>query len=151
MLRAFALILLFSTTAISSQIIQHHGRPINLASITAHGQGSSLKDPKEVRQLISRNDFEDGRMSPWSDLSGSSVYWKIEDIESPEEVNSPAPPTFSGSKYLRVTRNLETLPSGLAVLRSEPFTASPGDKVDFNFWIRSRRPEGNNLEVTTFV
>lgn len=105
----------------------------------------NLRDPRQVRLLLS-NDFEDGRLSPWYDESAANVKWKVEDFNSPSEFDTPAPQPSSGTKYLRAARTRDLL-SGLAVLRSEPFIASPGDQVTFNFWIRSRRPEGNNLEV----
>ena len=115
------------------------------AVLLKSGSNPNLRDPRQVRLLLS-NDFEDGRVSPWYDESAANVNWKVEDFNSPSEFDSPAPQPSSGTKYLRAARNKDLL-SGLAVLRSEPFIASPGDQVTFNFWIRSRRPEGNNLEV----
>lgn len=100
-------------------------------------------------RLLPNNDFEDGNISPWYDESVANVFWSIEDYNNPSGYDSQAPEPINGTKYLRAIRNPSLL-SGLAVLRSEPFIASPGDAVSFNFWIRSRRPEGNNLEVKCF-
>jgi hypothetical protein len=102
-------------------------------------------DPWLARSFVS-NDFEGGTMSPWFDQSPARVNWKIEQLTSPAEVDSPAPRPPNGTQFLRATRNAD-LASGLAVLRSPVFTALPGDKVRFTFWIRSRQPQANNLEV----
>ncbi len=100
-------------------------------------------------RLLPNNDFEDGNISPWYDESVANVFWGIEDYNNPSGYDSQSPEPINGTRYLRAIRNPSLL-SGLAVLRSEPFIASPGDTVSFNFWIRSRRPEGNNLEVKHF-
>lgn len=92
------------------------------------------------------NDFESGSISPWMDESPGNVDWQIEKFSSPSETNSPVPPQSSGGSYLRATRNAY-LSSGLAVFSTPNFTAYPGDKVSFDFWIRSKYPQGNSLEV----
>ncbi len=104
-----------------------------------------ITDPKLARTLLD-NDFESGSANPWFDESPAYVNWRVEDVASPTERNSSVPPPPTGTKYMRATRNADLL-SGLAVLRSPVFTANPGDRVSFDFWIRSKRPEGNNLEV----
>jgi hypothetical protein len=101
----------------------------------------------QMAQILVTNDFESGTMSPWFDQSPAKVNWRVEDFSSPAEVNSPAPAPATGTKYLRATRN-SNLTSGLAVLQSPVFTALPGDKVRFSFWIRSQQPQGSNLEVS---
>ena len=107
---------------------------------------NSMKiDPWLARIFVS-NDFESGTMSPWFDQSPARVNWRVEQLTSPTEVDSPAPRPPNGTQFLRATRNAD-LASGLAVLRSPVFTALPGDKVRFAFWIRSRQPQANNLEV----
>lgn len=104
-----------------------------------------ITDPKLARTLLDK-DFESGSANPWFDESPAYVNWRVEDVASPTERNSSVPPPSTGTKYMRATRNAD-LSSGLAILRSPVFTASPGDRVSFDFWIRSKRPEGNNLEV----
>jgi len=101
----------------------------------------------QLAQMLVTNDFESGTTSPWFDQSPAKVNWRVEDFYSPAEVNSPAPAPAAGRKYLRATRN-SNLTSGLAVLQSPVFTALPGDKVRFSFWIRSQQPQGSNLEVS---
>ena len=98
-------------------------------------------------RLMLNSDFEGGFMSPWFDESPANVKWAIEDYTSPNEVDQPAPKPINGTKYLRAIRNAQ-LDSGLAVLLTETtLMASPGDRISFSFWIRSRRTQGNNLEV----
>lgn len=109
---------------------------------------NGVVDPILARNLLD-NDFEGGSANPWFDQSSAYVNWRVEDYSSPTEKNSTAPPSSTGTKYLRATRNAD-LASGLAVLNSPILTANPGDKVSFDFWIRSKRPEGNNLEVAYF-
>ena len=108
-----------------------------------------LRDPQEVRMLISSNDFEDDRMSPWYDQSSGQVRWDIEDYTNPSQNDIQAPKPGAGTKYLRGIRS--QLVEGTAVLRSEPFTASPGDQISFSFWIQSRRTGVNNIAVTRFT
>jgi hypothetical protein len=101
----------------------------------------------QLGHMLVTSDFESGTMSPWFDQSPAKVNWRVEDFNSPAEVNSPAPAPATGRKYLRATRN-SNLTSGLAVLQSPVFTALPVDKVRFSFWIRSQQPQGSNLEVS---
>ena len=98
-------------------------------------------------KYYSLNDFENGKTSPWYDVSLSSTFWLVETLSSPTETTNPAPTPEAGSKYLRVTRNTE-LPAGLATLKCPVFTAQPGDLVRFNFWIRSQAIYGNGLKVS---
>lgn len=121
----------------------------------AHQISASPFGPKLKKNLQARfatkasaldNDFENGATDLWTDESPAYVNWGIETYGYPSEINSPAPRPLTGSKYSRVIRN-ENLASGLAVLRSIPYTAVPGEGVTFDFWIRSKRTEGNNLEV----
>lgn len=116
--------------------------------IKAQSLNSEAKDPKLVRTLLD-NDFESGSTNPWFDESPGYVNWRVESLDSPSEANSPAPAPVAGTNYLRATRNADLL-SGLAVLKSPVFTANPGDRISFDFWIRSKRPEGNNLEVIEY-
>ena len=109
-----------------------------------------LFDSTTVRVILEQ-DFESGTLSPWYDESSGAVYWHIEDHISPAEPNLPAPSQTSGKKYLRATRNPEQLESGLVIFRSPKFTAAPGDRVTFDFWIRSRRTQGNTLDVNKFI
>ena len=94
--------------------------------------------------------FESGSADPWYDSSPSSVHWNVEDLSSPAEINYPPPNPTSGTKYLRAIRNAQ-LSAGLLILRTVTFTVLPGDKMTFNFWIRSRYASGNVLEVKSIL
>lgn len=87
-------------------------------------------DPKLVRALLDNN-FESGSLNPWYDESPGYVNWRVENFSTPSERNSTAPQPITGTQYVRATRNVD-LASGLAVLRSPTFTASPG-KFDRNY------------------
>ena len=106
---------------------------------------------REIR-LLPSNDFEDGTIEPWMDYStDDTVQWRIEDAQNPtSEVYNPAPkPINGGHRFLRVNRDPFYLTSGMAVLYSQIFTLVPGEaaRITFSFWIRSKRPQGNNLQV----
>lgn len=113
--------------------------------IEANSAVNEVIDPKMARTLLD-NDFESGSANPWYDQSPANVNWRVENVAAPSEANLSAPMPSVGTNYMRATRNAD-LASGLAVLTSPVFTANPGDQVSFDFWIRSKRPEGNNLEV----
>jgi hypothetical protein len=109
---------------------------------------------REIR-LLPNNNFEDGSIDPWMDYSRDDVVqWRIEDAHYPtSEVYNPVPKPLNGQRYLRVNRNASHLTSGMAVLHSEIFTLVPGEaaRITFSFWIRSRRPQGNNLQVSLSI
>lgn len=88
--------------------------------------------------------FDSGSMRPWLDVSKdkSSARWAVEDVSS-DESQCP-PPTDKGGKYLSLKRQ-NTF--GVAVLRSPTFMAFPGDVLTFSYWIRSRHPGFNNIQV----
>lgn len=94
-------------------------------------------------------DFEDANTSlkPWTDESRNGldgIQWKVESsnypAQTPSDINRPV------NNYARLSNNSST-GFGPGVLASPPFTAYPGDVVNFSFWIRSLRDKSNNLEV----
>ena len=127
-------------------VTSHHLLSLNL--VTA--------DPNAIRlRLLKMNDFENTtNIDPWYDMSPGDVNWRLEGVS---DLNKPTPlvpdslnPT--SAKYMRVLPsnhyvNPNQRPSGLAILRSKPFMAYPTDSVEFSFWIRSKFPQGNNLQV----
>lgn len=114
-------------------------------SLPAELKGSPIQPAVVTRSLVD-NDFENGAVNPWLDESIGNVKWRVENYSSPSENGFPAPPLASGSSYLRATRNAD-LSSGLAVLSSPVVTVNPGDSISFDFWIQSKLPQGNSLEV----
>ena len=98
-------------------------------------------------------DFEND-CSNWIDESEGGFNWDIQNYDSTSWGNeSPAPPDVSNEKkYIRVHRwaSSSTLSTfGVAILRSQPFTFLPDEdaQFSFSFWIRSKWPEFNNLQV----
>lgn len=118
------------------------GRTIDLKGILSQKSENGLQSRSSID-----NDFESGSAGSWFDESPGYVNWRVEDYSRPTETTNPPPQPLTGAKILRATRNATYPQSGLAILRSVSFTANPGDQVSFDFWIRSKRPEGNNLEV----
>lgn len=116
---------------------------------------NKLNDVKEgeIGRALLDNNFEDGSMNPWSDASSGYVAWQVEETSRPFEANSSAPSNSASTRHLRVNRVAitGTVESGLSVLKSIAFTALPGDQISFDFWIRSKRLEANNLEVNCLI
>jgi len=106
------------------------------------------RSPKQLDALLARfllsSDFESGSMSPWFDQSPSSVNWRVE--RSNPILIRTVPQPANGVTFLNLTRNANN-DAGLAILKSPIFTALPGDQVNFTFWIRSRHPLGNSLQL----
>ncbi|XP_059351002.1 mucin-2-like isoform X1 [Daphnia carinata] len=98
-------------------------------------------------------DFEDGTIAAWTEASRRSVKWKVENKNSPWELDNAAPAPANGSSYLRVDRG-SSLSFGVAIFRS-PVVISPPDvrliTLSFSFWIRSKWPQFTNLEIYTVV
>ena len=82
----------------------------------------------------------------WVEESPGTAVWKVENVTYPWETGSPVPKPRKGSNVLRAVRNA-ALNASMAVIRSPPFTVSPGDSISFHFWIRSNVTKGTNLEV----
>ncbi len=142
LLRSIAVLLLILGYAAKITTSQSLGEKFGYNAANAAKSFSS--DASRVVPAALINNFENGRLGPWYDDSPGNVNWRIENY--PASFDSLAPIPSSGVRYLRASRFPNRL-SGLAVLRSEPFLASPGDRVSFKFWMRSRRIEANNLEV----
>ena len=113
---------------------------------TANAQTLEDVDPLTDGSDLS-NDFENGGLSPWIDISPGSIFWKVENYSSPIEANYTAPKPKNGTNYLRINRGTSNLTAGLAIIKSPLFTAQPGDEVSFSFWIRSMELYGNSLIV----
>lgn len=143
----FRLLLIFVTVASCWASI------IPLSQQNSRKNGSNIRqlegDPQSARLLLN-NDFESGLADPWYDSSLGPVHWTVEDFSSPTEINYPPPTPSTGTKYLRATRDAQLSP-GLLVLRTVTFTALPGDRIFFNFWIRSKYTFGNTLELVLVI
>ena len=123
-----------------------------------HCVKEDCRDKKEnIRSLRKFSDLScdfENDCSNWIDESEGGFNWDIQDYDSTSWGNeSPAPPDVSnGKKYMRVHRwaSSSTLSTfGVAILRSQPFTFLPDEdaQFSFSFWIRSKWPKFNNLQV----
>ena len=112
---------------------------------------------KNIRTLRTFSDLScdfENDWSNWIDESKGGFKWGIEGYDSTSwGKDSPVPPDVSnGQKHIRVHRwaSSSTLSTfGVAILRSQPFTFLPDENAQFSFsfWIRSKWPEFNNLQV----
>ena len=88
-------------------------------------------------------DFEDGNLGSWTDDSQGIAHWTAKDpaiLFEHRSVNWSSSSQFAWVFGAHVDFNP-------AVLRSPEFQAVPDDQVSFSFWVRSRFPKGNNLQV----
>ena len=98
------------------------------------------------------NDFEEGIVAPWLDLSEGGTHWAIE--SSSTEMNEkntgqrPLPPT-TGKYFLLLKHDLNTF--DLGTLSTANFVALSGDKVQFSYWIASTYFQFQNLQVQILV
>jgi len=94
------------------------------------------------------NDFEEGTLAPWVDLSEGWVCWKIERISDSMTTvgfESTPPPPLSGKHFLMLKYDLETFDIG--ILSTAVFLALPGDMIQFFYWISSRYSQFHNIQV----
>ena len=95
-------------------------------------------------------DFEDSTTGSWVDESADGAFkWKVMGgFLAPDEINFQVPNSTisAGIRYLQLIR-MKPNSFGVAKLTSSPFTASPGDTIQFDFSISSKFPRFNNLQV----
>lgn len=89
----------------------------------------------------------------WYDESEEGGYrWAQESFSDQCEKNNPVPkPSEGKSQYLRLCRCDGAHHFGVAKLRSREFVASPGDRLNFIYWIRSTYLHFTNLQVISIV
>lgn len=91
--------------------------------------------------------FEDGSTGLWKmDKSClSEARWMVEELFDPFEVNNSVPSNNkTGIRHLRILRSSSF---GVACLRSPVMKFQPGDQIAFDYWLRSRHPHFNNIQV----
>lgn len=107
------------------------------------------------KEHVLNQNFESGIMEPWKDDSVNEQFqWAVEDwIEkfvSGDRNVIPAPE--QGQSYLAM-RPCKTqdpdLPCffGVAILSSPIFNRKSGDRLNFSYWLNTKLPGMNNLEV----
>lgn len=109
----------------------------------------SLKTSFQISGVALSNDFEAGSFGEWEldeCLPGmSDAQWKIEDVS--ENLKPLVPPTPGNLKYLRVSRSSPGISYGLTAIRSSYVTVNHGDKITFDYWLKSRYHGFNNILV----
>lgn len=100
------------------------------------------------------NDFEDGSIAPWMDLSEPGTMWLVDEISSDPPANGmegtlqpPPPPT--GKHLLWLKHDLNTFAVG--TLSTQSFIAAPGDMVQFSYWISSKYSQFHNIEASLYL
>ena len=96
------------------------------------------------------NDFEEGTVAPWLDLSEGGTCWVIQTIAFDSgtidrSAIQPASPPAAGKYFLVMKQVLETFDMG--TLSTTNFIAFPGDQLQFSFWISSTWSQFHNLQV----
>jgi len=125
-----------------------------MMSRTEGGGKSIALGPLYDKQNPFDNDFEEGTMAPWVDLSEGGTSWVITTISSSNSrkngwnaIQLPSPPP-TGKYFLSMKQDLKTFDIG--ILSSTNFNAFPGDTIQFSFWISSTWSHFHNLQVINF-
>ena len=106
-----------------------------------------------VKKHLFDNDFEEGTVAPWVDLSEGGTHWTIEissshsGIKENNALKPPLPP-LTGKYFLLVEQDGKTFDMG--TLSTTNFIALPGDQIQFSYWISSTWSQFHNLQVTNF-
>ena len=115
--------------------------PINVTSLTC-------TTPAQINA-----DFEDGSIGDgWFDESRQDlIQWKVLNktswsMDVDHLINNAQVPEAPSPNYLQLIRKWQGA-FAVAELRSTSFISSPGDRFEFSFWIQSKFPQFNNLQV----
>lgn len=109
--------------------------------------------PNSKKSIIDSYFEDETTIENWNDeSSGDASHWRVikwpYPVDKPTDpLNTQAPtPLGEGFGYLQLIKRKSNV-FAVAVLRSANFIASPGDRLQFSFWIRSKFAKFNNLEV----
>lgn len=96
------------------------------------------------------NDFENGTIEPWFDLSEDGTRWVLDNTDSFENHQAikmkPPPPINNGEYFLWLEQSFRTF--GIGLLSTPQFIAFPGDQLLFSYWIYAEFKEFNNIQVS---
>ena len=116
----------------------------------------TLASSEYTKQQNLDNDFEDGSIAPWIDQSEAGTRWVLNDISPVSATNNrnimetiQPPPPLNGKRFLLLKHDLSIFDVG--ILSTENFVASPGDRVQFSYWISSQYSHFNNIQVIAYV
>lgn len=116
-----------------------------------HREGElSLSPQGNAKQHNLNNDFEDGEVAPWKDLSEGGAHWAIKSMtigpwENVVMATDLQPTLPSQNHVLSLEFDLETFDIG--ILSTTDFTASPGDTIQFSYCSYSQYNQFQNIEV----
>lgn len=83
----------------------------------------------------------------WQDQSQDGARWIIDSSEYQEkESSSGHPPHPSTGRFCLLLKSSSACFS-VGILSSAMFVAIPGDEIQFDYWITSKYPELNNIQV----
>ncbi len=99
------------------------------------------------------NDFEEGTVAPWVDLSEGGTRWAIKASSSDSEKTKknaflPPPPPLTGKNFLVLEQDFHIFDFG--TLSTTNFIALPGDTIQFSYCMSSSWSQFNNLQVICF-
>lgn len=106
--------------------------PANETSCKVTIKDETAKEPIRL-VCVSRNalnpNFKTGSLDSRMEISKGDAEWVIEDASDPSSGPLPPPPSGGNTKILRLRQWNHF---DLAVLRSPPFLAEPGDLITFS-------------------
>ena len=107
-----------------------------------------------VEQHQFDNDFEEGTVAPWVDLSEGGTRWAIKSSSSDSEKTKkdailPPPPPLTGKNFLVLEQGFHIFDFG--TLSTTNFIALPGDQIQFAYFMSSSWSQFNNLQVKCFL
>lgn len=100
------------------------------------------------------NDFEDGSITPWLDLSEGGTQWTIEcshpDYMKNKKDETKQPPPPQTGKYFLSLKHADLKTFDVGILSTTNLIAFPGDMVQFSYCISSTWSQFHNLQVRQF-
>lgn len=125
--------------------------PFLLVGLLAQSYQLNALDSLQPNQISFDNDFEKGSIEPWVDLSQDGTQWLIRSFNQWKgEGNSIQPQSSinNGKYFIQLDNTDINTVFGIGQLSTTSFTAYPGDKIQFSYWIASKKPQFTNIQVT---
>lgn len=113
------------------------------------GELSFSQQSNAKQSYYLNNDFEDGEVAPWMDLSEGRTYWALKSMtvgpwENAMSTN-PTPTLPTENHVLFIEFDSETFDIG--ILSTTDLIASPGDTIQFSYCIYSQYNQFQTIEV----
>lgn len=107
-------------------------------------------DNLQPNQILFDNDFEEGSIEPWVDMSQDGTQWVIRNSNQWKQGGSsiqPQPSIKDGKYFLQLDNTDVNVVFGIGKLSTTTFTAYPGDQIQFSYWIASKHSHFNTIQV----